>query len=316
MNASETFLYTAEIVAPVFLIVFLGIYLARKNMIDAHFVSTSSKLVFNVTLPILLFINILQTDINVVFNTVQIAISILATVLCFVLAWIISPYFVSAGDRGVFTQAASRGNLAIIGLALCMNMYGPEGLASASVILAIIIPLYNVLSVIALNLAQQEQGQLSWLNILADIVKNPLIIAILIALPLSLAEAQLPMILINTGEYLANITMPLALLGIGGALSLKELRRSGTPAVAAALLKTVVLPALGTYAAYLCGLRGIQLGVLFLLFSCPTATVSFIMVRAMGGNSQMAASMILLSTLGSLVSLSLGIYILRTLQLI
>ncbi|MEH6910813.1 MAG: AEC family transporter [Oceanicoccus sp.] len=316
MNVSETFLYTAEIVAPVFLIVFLGIYLTQKKLIDQHFVSVSSKLVFTVTLPTLLFINVVQTDFDTVFNAGQIGVSILATVLSFIVVWYLSPTFVTRGDRGVFTQGACRGNLGIVGLALCINMYGSEGLAAASLVLAIIIPLYNVLSVIVLNLSLHEHGQLPWKKIFSEIAKNPLIIAVCLALPFSLMKVQIPTILINTGDYLANMTLPLALLGIGGVLSLKELKTTSTPSIAAALLKTLILPALCTLGAYLWGLRGVHLGVLYLLFSSPTATVSFIMVRAMNGNAPLAANMILLSTLGSLISLSAGIYILRLYQLI
>ncbi len=316
MNVSETFLYTAEIVAPVFLIVFLGIYLAQKKLIDQHFVSVSSKLVFTVTLPALLFINVVQTDFDLVFNAGQIGVSIFATVFSFILVWYLSSTFVANSDRGVFTQGACRGNLGIVGLALCINMYGSEGLASASLILAIIIPLYNVLSVIVLNLSLHEHGQLPWKKILGVIAKNPLIIAVFLALPLSLMKIQLPAILINTGDYLASMTLPLALLGIGGVLSLKELKKTSAPSIVAALLKTLILPALCTFGAYLWGLRGIHLGVLYLLFSSPTSTVSFIMVRAMDGNSPLAANMILLSTFGSLISLGMGIYILRLYQLI
>tara|TARA_B110000902_G_scaffold37569_1_gene39685 strand:+ start:11170 stop:12171 length:1002 start_codon:yes stop_codon:yes gene_type:complete len=316
MNVSETFLYTAEIVAPVFLIVFIGIYLTQKKLIDQHFITVSSKLVFTVTLPTLLFINVVQTDFDLVFNAGQIGVSIAATLLSFILVWYLSAAVVTRADRGVFTQGACRGNLGIIGLALCINMYGSEGLASASLVLAIIIPLYNVLSVIVLNLSHHQHGQLPWKKIVGEIAKNPLIIAVCLALPFSLMQVQIPTLFINTGDYLASMTLPLALLGIGGTLSLKELKTTSTASIASTLLKTLILPALCTLGAYLWGLRGIHLGVLYLLFSSPTATVSFIMVRSMGGNSSLAANMILLSTFGSLLSLSGGIYLLHLYHLI
>ena len=189
-------------------------------------------------------------------------------------------------------------------------------LEALPLVLAIIIPLYNVLSVIVLNLSHHQHGQLPWKKIVGEIAKNPLIIAVCLALPFSLMQVQIPTLFINTGDYLASMTLPLALLGIGGTLSLKELKTTSTASIASTLLKTLILPALCTLGAYLWGLRGIHLGVLYLLFSSPTATVSFIMVRSMGGNSSLAANMILLSTFGSLLSLSGGIYLLHLYQLI
>ena len=50
---------------------------------------------------------------------------------------------------------------------------------------------------------------------------------------------------------------------------------------------------------------------LFLLAAAPTASASFIMARALGGNSQLAANIIAISTLFSIVTASLGLALLK-----
>ena len=54
----QQFVFTLETVAPVFMITFLGIFLKRIRLIDEKFVYDSSKLVFNVALPVLIFLHL------------------------------------------------------------------------------------------------------------------------------------------------------------------------------------------------------------------------------------------------------------------
>jgi predicted permease len=79
------------------------------------------------------------------------------------------------------------------------------------------------------------------------------------------------------------------------------------------LLKLVVVPLLGTAAAWWAGYEGMVLGVLFLLLASPTAASSFSMVQALGGNARLAANLVMTTTVVSLVTISLGLFILKAL---
>src|SRR5690606_24357773 len=103
-----------------------------------------------------------------------------------------------------------------MGLALSYIMFGEAGLPAASLLLATMIPLFNVLSVIVLSLPHQQGLQL-W-TMLKSVLTNPLILGILLALPFSLLHWPIPELVLHTGNYLRDLTLPLALLAIGGSL--------------------------------------------------------------------------------------------------
>lgn len=313
----QTLAFTANIVAPIFFIVFMGFLLKRIRLIDESFVATASKLVFVVTLPILVFMSIARMDFHAVFNPAQLGYVALTTLLSFALIWWLAARWIKAPeDLGVFVQGAFRSNYGIIGLAVSFNLFGQSGLAQASLLLALVIPLYNVLAILALTLPMQQQRALSASGIVLEMLKNPLIIAVFLALPFSYFGFQLPEVLEKTGRYFANLTLPLALLTIGATLNLKSLQHTSAQAFWATATKLVFLPVILTLGAAMLGFSGQDLVILFVLFGCPTAAASFVMAKAMGGNAQLAANIILTTTLGSVLTLSGGIYLLKLLAVI
>lgn len=302
--------FAASVTGPIFVVLILGIVLARVGLITEAFVDAGSKLVFNVTLPSLLFISISATDIARTANVGLLLYGVLATLALFLLLEGLATILVaSRADRGVVVQGAFRSNMAIIGLAFCVNAYGPAGLAAASIYMAPVTMLLNILSVVTLNRALNRHG--SARDTLLAIVRNPLIIAILLALPMAWWQVRLPDILNRTGEYFAQMTLPLALLCTGASLSLAGLRDETRNAVLATLGKLALAPVLLTTGAFALGFRGMDLGILFLLSASPTAAASYVMTRAMGGNAGLAANIIVLTTLGSILTTSLGITLLR-----
>jgi predicted permease len=199
--------------------------------------------------------------------------------------------------------------MGIIGLAYCVNAYGEPGLLVSSLYLGLVTILFNILSVITLSRSlHKRQGV--W-RIVRGIATNPLIIAIGLALPVSWFDITLPALLLQSGQYFADLTLPLALLCTGASLNFRTLRGEIGNTLTAAACKLLVIPVLFTLVGALLGFRGIDLGVLMLMSSAPTATASYVMVRAMGGNATLAANIVVLTTLGSLFTTSLGIMALK-----
>lgn len=313
----DTLLFTTDIVAPIFFIVFLGYLLKRVRLIDDAFVNTASKLVFMVTLPALVFMSISRTNFQAVFNPQQLSFVLIGTLVSFIALWLIAKHWIKRPeDLGVFIQGAFRSNYGIIGLAVSYNLFSDSGLAQASLLLALVIPLFNVLSIIALTLPAQRSGSANLLGTVAEVAKNPLIIAVLVALPFSYFGFQLPEVAEKTGRYFANLTLPLALLAIGGSLNMKSLRSTSAMASWASACKLLIMPLLLTLGAALWGFRGQDLTMLMVLFGCPTAAASFVMAKGMGGNAELAANIILITTLGSVLTLSTGIYLFRFIGII
>lgn len=293
----------------------LGIVLFRLRVINDNFNDVSSKLVFNITLPALLFINISKTPISAATNYSLVLYGIVATVVCYLFLEVISSYIVpKKEDRGVFIQGAFRSNMGIIGLAYCLNAYGEEVFSVASIYLGGVTILYNILSVICLNRSLSANKSLK--KTVLAIFKNPLIIAIVTALVFSKLNLHLPNTIYKVGNYFAQMTLPLALLCAGATLNFGEMKRGIRIAAYASIGKLILVPFFITLGAILLGFRGMELGAICLLSSAPAASASYIMVRAVGGNAPLAANIIAITTLASIFSTSVGITILKTLSLI
>ena len=313
----QNFIVVAGLVAPVFLIVALGYILKKLGMINDDFVKLSSKIVFSVSLPALIFSEISKTDLTQIFNFKLIVFAYAGTLITFFFVWFISiPTVKTAKDRTVFIQGSFRGNMAIIGLALIANIYGMNNLGKASILLAFTIPIYNILSVIALTVPLRKERQMNVSVTIFEIIRNPLILAVILSVPFSYFRIELPFIAEKTINYLAVLALPLALLGIGGFLDFGEIKKGFSLTVYSSILKLILFPLAMTYAAYLFSFRGYDLGLLFILFACPTAIASFVMAEAMGSNSKLAANILLLTTLASLITITLGLFILKENNLI
>ena len=307
--------FAFSVTGPIFVILALGIILAQRGVITDAFIDAGSKLVFNVTLPALLFITISKTNIELTANFSLIGYGLLATLILFLVLEFAAAYCIYPDqERGVVVQGAFRSNMGIVGLAYCVNAYGEVGLAAASIYLGPVTILFNVLAVITLNRSLNKQRSIA--GTLLDIAKNPLILGIVMALPVAWSQVTLPGIVVKSGEYFAQMTLPLALLCTGASLSLKALREDSRNAVVASIGKLIVVPFIITLGGYWFGFRGMDLGILFLMTSSPTAAASYIMTRAMGGNAVLSANIIALTTIGSVLVASVGVAVLRHQSLI
>jgi predicted permease len=266
--------------------------------------------VFNVSMPVLLFLAILHADLDTALQPVLLGYFLLATVLGFLLVWGWAILRVPQAERGIFVQGSFRGNNGIIGLALATSLYGDYGLSLGGILGGVVILSYNALSVIVLEVYNPNAKASAW-SILKSILRNPLILGVLAAIPFAYWQVRLPDWLNTSGEYLAQLTLPLALICIGGTLSLAALRASSGLAIGASLMKMVWLPILATAGAFFCGFRNAELAILFLYFASPTAAASYVMARAAGGNHELAAAIIVITTLAAVLTTNLGLFVLR-----
>jgi hypothetical protein len=304
------------VTGPIFVLVFLGIALKKLKIIDEAFNLAASKLVFMVAMPTMLFMSMINTDLRSVLNASYLLYCLTGTLVLFIFFSLITPLFVKERrDRGVFIQGAFRANIAIVGLAFCFNAYGSIGLAKASVLMSVITILYNFLSVYTLT-TTLSNTKVKLSKILLNIAKNPLIIALVVGITFNLLAVPVPTVLATAGDYIARMTLPLALICIGGAMSLSELKNSSSVSTIAVVAKLIIVPVAMVYPAYLLGFEAIDLGVLFLMVSAPSAAAGYIMVQGMGGNGKLAANIVVISTLASVITVSFGLAALKQMGIV
>lgn len=305
----ESIIFSASVTGPIFAMMVVGFVLKRLRWINDEFTQTGSKLVFNLCLPVLLFLTISKADPQLALNWTLIGCGVAVTLLGWALLHLVAPWVTQARDVGVVVQGGFRANMGIIGLAYCGSAYGNEGLILASLYLAVVTLLFNVLSTLSLNWSLAREGGV--LNQVKGMFKNPLIIGITLALPFSFFGWELPEIARQSGQYLAQLCLPLALLCAGASISLNAFKADAAPTALACFGKLVMMPIIAVMAGVIMKLPPTSLGVLIMMVSAPTASASYPMVRAMGGNAVMAANIIGVTMIFGVLSVSGMLTLLR-----
>ncbi|MFC5696057.1 AEC family transporter [Pseudomonas sp. GCM10022186] len=198
----------------------------------------------------------------------------------------------TAARFGAITQGILRFNT-YLGLAAIGSLYGKEGLAMAALMLALMVPLVNLMSVWALT---AERG-VSLRGLLLPVAKNPLILACLAGALVNLAGVGLPGGSDRLLNLLAVASLPLGLLCVGAALRPQELAGE-VPALAwNCALRLLAMPALAFAVARVLGLPAMESSILVLFFALPTAPTAYVLTRQLGGDSHLMAGIITLQTL-------------------
>lgn len=295
------------VTGPVLLILLLGIVLRRRGVIGEAFIATGDKLVFTVTLPLMLFFSLATRDPSEILRPGLALFAVFSVFSSIALLYWLAPRFVEAEKLPVFIQGAFRGNLGIVGLALLISAYGSEVIAQAASYLAVVILLFNITSVWILG----KRGDAHWLRMLG----NPLIIGIVTGALVALLQIPIPKLLLDSGRYLSQMSLPLALLCIGGSLNWQSFRGNHRDVLRASVFKLVLQPVLITAAAWAIGYRGEVLGIVYLLMASPTAAASYVMARQMTNHGPMAAEIVALTTALSPFTITLGLVVLASLGL-
>ena len=133
---------------------------------------------------------------------------------------------------------------------------------------------------------------------------------------MSVSGLPVPAVLRPLGSGLSTFFLPLVLVCIGGSMNLSRLYKAGTLTWEASLWRLCVAPLIGMSVALLIGVRDEQLGVLFLLLASPVAASSHVMVVAARGDGTLAANIIVLTTLFSIVTITVGFFLLSMFSLV
>ncbi|MBQ8783532.1 MAG: AEC family transporter [Clostridia bacterium] len=336
----NVFLYAANAVLPIVLLIGLGYFLRRRNFYDEKFLKTANKLGFRVVLPMLLFYNVYKIDSlsSINWSTVLYAV---ATILVLFAVGLIAVIAFCKNDRqkGVLLQSSFRSNFAIIGIPLAQALGGDETLAVVSVLSAFSIALFNVLAVISLTvfIKDGENSRPSVKSILIKICKNPLIIAILLGLaclvlrsllpqssngePVFTIRNQLPF-LYSAIETAAKMASPLMLIVLGGQFSFEAIGALKKQIAMGTFMRIVLAPVIGVGGAIL--LNGLGLfsftandyAAFIALFGSPIAVSSAVMAAEMHNDEQLAGQLVVWTSIGSVLTIFISAVILKSVNLL
>lgn len=313
----ENFLFSLNVTLPIFIIIVIGGLLQRIGLLNEGFSSVADKFVFKVALPVQLFRDIAVMDIRSDFSGKFVLFCMAATTCMFAATWLIGQLFLKDKSMvGAFAQAAARGSAAILGIAFVENIYGSSGMTPMMIVAAV--PLFNIYSVIILTVTS-AQGKFDGAlvkKLLKGVVTNPIILGIAAGMVWSLAGLPMPVLLSKSVGYIASTATPLALLVLGATFQGREALQKIGPTLAAAFLKLVAIPAAIFPVAIHMGFRGSELVAIMIMLASPTTVTCYIMAKNMGGDDTLSASVVMTATLLSSVTLTLWVFVMRTMGFI
>ncbi|TYL48935.1 AEC family transporter [Marinomonas sp. IMCC 4694] len=307
----ETQSVILDVAAPVLLMIAIGAFLRRIQLINDGFILISSRFVFQVSMPALFFFGMLGSNLSGLIS-VNLAVYFIASILLtFLFSWLLAVKLgVAERQRGIFVQIAFRGNCGIFSVALVVNMFGPEGVALGGVMSGLSVLLFNVLAEIILT--RYSKGSLRLVPVLKSLLKNALIMSIVLGVVANLAAVTLPTFMVKTGSLVGGLSLPLALICIGGSLATSGFSLHKHVSIAV-LCKVALSPIFFTMLGYYLGFGQKELLFLFVFLAAPTAASAYVTAVAKGDDGKSTANAIACSTLISSVVIVLFVPIIRVL---
>lgn len=304
-----------SVVFPLFCMMVLGYFLRTIKLFNEPFLKQLNRVCFQVFLPTVLFINIYQSDFQSLFSWKLVLFAVLCVTAAFLLLMLLVPLFTKENkSRGVMIQGIFRSNFILFGIPMTVSLYGPKNTSVTAILLAFVIPLYNLLSIIALALFSGTKK--SVLSILKEIFSNPLIVGAAIAFFFVLTKLRLPVVVSDTISDIGKVATPLALIVLGGSFQFKSLKKYPLQLSICVLGKLVLMPLLFIPIGVLAGFRNLELAALFCMFASPTAVSTFTMAQAANANDELAGQIVVFDSLLSVITIFFGITILKSLNLI
>ena len=318
-------IFSVNAVFPLVILMILGFCLKQKKLglfkNPKEFFNQADRFVFQFALPVYVFSELSGAQIENIFNANLVIYCMSGLLLSFIIVILIAPAFIKKrASRGAFIQGACRSNFALLGMPLAGNLFGDIGLKTAALILPFVILLFNTVSVIVLavnaDYSENPEKQDTLSRIIGGIIKNPLIIAIIIALPFMIFKISLPTVVQRSVNYIANTAAPLALISLGAGIEPEVLKSKVKLSLIASILRTIVCPVVFVIPAVLLGFRDAALVVIFVLFAAPTAVGSYIMAKNMNSDYELAGQIVALTTIICPVTVFAGSFILKSMGLI
>ncbi len=328
---TDAFLFAANAVLPIILLIVLGYILKRIGMLSKEFLDVGNKFTFRVLLPALLYYNVYGIGSLREINIAFVLYGIVSVLVIFFLAIAVTCAFTKENaKRGALIQAMFRSNYAIIGLPLATSLFGDKGAAAAGVMSAFCVPLFNMLGVVTLTIfnSNDTKEKINIKKILSGIIRNPLIVATLLGIAtlgvrelfvhqgisFRLRDVQ---VLYKSLENVKSICTPFALIVLGGRFEFSAVSKLWKEIAFGTVMRTVTVPVFGLLAAYLLrdmvtpGFGGEHFATFIGVFATPVAVSSAIMAREMGADDELAGQLVVWTSIVSTVTIFVYVTLLR-----
>lgn len=297
-----------------FIIMFIGAFIKRAGLITDEETKKFNKIIFIVCFPPMMFSNLYgrelehAVDLKLIIFTVSTVLVLYALTVIFVLK-----IEKSQKTRGAMIQAIYRSNFVIMGLPVVQNVFGKGDLAVTAMMVTIIVPMYNVIAVVTLEVFRGSKPDLK--DIFKNLLKNPILIGAICGIIAILTGLKLPTALENPISMLGEAASPLALLLLGASFNFDTVAKEKRNLTICLIGRLLIFPAVGLIGGALMGFTGVKLMTLVALFASPSAVTSFTMAQQMDSDYELAGNCVVFSSAISCFTMFMWIFVLKSIGL-
>ncbi len=304
----QNFLVSVQAVVPMFIMLLIGMFVRYKNWVTQDDVFRFNRLVFNTLFPICVFHSMYRTTLSQAAHVPLISLCVIATLITFFIALYLFPKLEKDRARcASMIQASYRSNYILMGLPLVLNLYPNADLGSSAIIIALLVPLFNILAIATFEAYAGRETNL--MALLKSIMLNPLVLGCIAGI-LFIPVPVHPIFAHTIAELSASAT-PIALILLGASFTLK----SAPPLKGNVLLCTVgrllIFPGIFLPIGIFLGFRDVTLAILISVLASPCAISSFAMAQQLGGDADMAGACVIYTSILSCFTMFLWIFMFR-----
>ena len=292
----DNFIVAVSAVVPMFCLMAIGAFVKFQKWLTDEELNHMNRMVFRVFFCCMMFHSIYTTELATSFRPKLMLFGACGVLIIFFLLMLIIPRIEPDNKRrGVLVQAIFRSNFVLMGVPIVANIFGDENIAVSTMMIAVIVPLYNILAVFALETFRN--GRFALLPIIKDIFKNPMILGGIAGATLLILGVEVPKPVLKPIGQISAATTPVALIILGASFRLGATHEHRRQLLGAVFGRLILVPAVMlSTAAFVFGFRGIEFVTLIAIFAAPCAVVSFAMAQQMGGDSELAANCVVFTS--------------------
>ncbi|MBD3878176.1 MAG: AEC family transporter [Quinella sp. 1Q5] len=292
----SNFIVAVSAVVPMFCLMAIGAFVKFQKWLTDEELNHMNRMVFRVFFCCMMFHSIYTTELATSFRPRLMLFGACGVLIIFFLLMLIIPRIEPDNKRrGVLVQAIFRSNFVLMGVPIVANIFGDENIAVSTMMIAVIVPMYNVLAVFALETFRN--GKFALLPILKDIFKNPMILGGIAGATLLILGVEVPKPVLKPIGQISAATTPVALIILGASFRLGATHEHRKQLLGAVFGRLILVPAVMlSTAAFVFGFTGIEFVTLIAIFASPCAVVSFAMAQQMGGDSELAANCVVFTS--------------------
>jgi predicted permease len=309
----ENFMTALRVVLPLTFLMGIGILVRKAKVVDRPSMRKVDNLCFRLFMPTLLFKSIYESDLLHSVNGRGFLYVLICMLVIFFVMGIFLPrkLLADGGSAATVGQALIRPNYILFGIAVAESIFGEGGTGTVALFGALIVPMINVFSTLILELNRSGSADLK--KLFLSVLKNPLIVATLLALVVITLHIQIPDLLYSVIKNVANVTTTIAFISLGVSLDLGQTLSNRRTLILVVLTRMVLLPLIFLPLSIALGFRDGTLCALMIFFAAPTAVSSYPMAVAMGADGPLAGQLVCCTTVTSIFTIFCWTLLLRTL---